>query len=80
MFCPLCFALDHPPDPQSEPFTIYASNPAHYTQIDLPTATVTATLDSPPNPTHEWAITLNGINPDATASAQVIAGNAGSGT
>jgi hypothetical protein len=40
---------------------------------------VTATLDSPPNPTHEWAITLNGINPDATQTAQQIVGNVGAG-
>ena len=62
---------------QSEPFSIVKAKPANYTQAALPTATVTATLDSPPNPTHEWAITLNGINPDATAAATAIAGNAG---
>ncbi|GFZ45370.1 hypothetical protein JCM24511_03096 [Saitozyma sp. JCM 24511] len=64
----------------SDKFSIYASQPANYTtDADLPTATITATLTGDPNPTQQWAITLNGINPDATASAQVIAGNAGSG-
>jgi len=46
----------------------------------MPTATVTATLDHMPNPTQQYAITLNGPDPDASRTAtatQSIAGNAG---
>ena len=46
----------------------------------LPTATVTATLSELPNPTQEWAKTLNGIDPDATKAPTVQPGNAGSGS
>ena len=65
---------------QSERFSILASEPGNYTEPDLPVATVTATLDSGPNPTQQWALTLNGKDPDATASAQVVAGNVGAAT
>ncbi|WVQ65950.1 uncharacterized protein L199_004128 [Kwoniella botswanensis] len=65
---------------KSPKFSIYATKPDNYTDPDLPTATVTATLTTVPNPTQQWAMTLNGIDPDATASGTAIAGNAGSGT
>ncbi|OCF31303.1 hypothetical protein I317_02207 [Kwoniella heveanensis CBS 569] len=65
---------------KSPKFSIYSSTPDNYTEPDLPTATVTATVTTIPNPTQQWAITLNGIDPDATASAKNYAGNAGSGT
>ncbi|EIW73596.1 hypothetical protein M231_04202 [Tremella mesenterica] len=65
---------------KSQKFSILASAPSNYTSADLPTATATATLTGVPNPTQQWALTLNGIDPDATASAAtMIAGNAGSG-
>ncbi|KIR68479.1 hypothetical protein I312_100438 [Cryptococcus bacillisporus CA1280] len=54
---------------KSKKFSIYASTPSNYTSADLPTATITATLLGAPNPTQQWAITLNGINQDATATA-----------
>lgn len=59
----ICFVL------KSKKFSIYASTPSNYTSADLPTATITATLLEAPNPTQQWAITLNGINQDATATA-----------
>ncbi|CAD6582797.1 MAG: hypothetical protein TREMPRED_003390 [Tremellales sp. Tagirdzhanova-0007] len=67
---------------KSSKFSILAASPANYTVPDLPTATVTATLSDTPNPTQQWALTLDGIDPDATATAAAtaIAGNAGSGT
>ncbi|KAK8858445.1 hypothetical protein IAR55_002672 [Kwoniella newhampshirensis] len=67
---------------KSPKFSIYPSQPDNYTSADLPTATVTATLTNAPNPTQQWAVTLNGIDADATATATAtdIAGNAGSGT
>ena len=46
----------------------------------MPTATVTATLDHMPNPTQQYAVTLNGPDPAAsteTATATAIAGNSG---
>ena len=50
-------------------------------RVDYPTATRTATLDHFPNPTQEWAITLDGSDPDAsrtaTATASIV-GNVGS--
>ena len=46
--------------------------------VDYPSATRTATLDHFPNPTQEWAITLDGSDPDVTATATAsIVGNAG---
>ncbi|AAW43128.1 hypothetical protein CNBD4010 [Cryptococcus deneoformans B-3501A] len=54
---------------KSKKFSIYASTPANFTSADLPTATVTATLSEAPNPTQQWAITLNGVDQDATATA-----------
>ena len=45
----------------------------------VPVATVTATISTPPNPTQQWALTLNGENPEVTTTVQ-IAGNAGSGS
>ncbi|WVR06207.1 hypothetical protein IAU60_003237 [Kwoniella sp. DSM 27419] len=65
---------------KSPQFSIYPSTPDNFTAPDLPTATITATVTRNPNPTQEWAITLNGIDPDATGKATQIAGNAGSGT
>ncbi|WWC70603.1 uncharacterized protein I206_104554 [Kwoniella pini CBS 10737] len=65
---------------KSPKFSIYSSKPDNYTSPDLPTATVTATITTVPNPTQQWAMTLNGIDPDATATATNLAGNAGSGT
>lgn len=70
---------------ESSPLLFFASWPAlplfPRTRLtpDLPTATVTATLDATPNPTQQWAVTLDGNDPIATTSAQAIAGNAGSG-
>lgn len=64
----------------SPAFSILASKPANFTDAPLPTATVTATLTELPNPTQEWAKTLNGIDPDATRAPTVQPGNAGSGT
>ncbi|KAK4687176.1 hypothetical protein P7C73_g2948, partial [Tremellales sp. Uapishka_1] len=49
------------------------------TSTDLPTATITATLSELPNPTQQWALTLDGVDPDSTATATNIAGDAGSG-
>lgn len=48
--------------------------------VDYPSATRTATLDHTPNPTQEWAITLDGNDPDESATAAAtptIVGNAG---
>lgn len=48
----------------SEPFSIVAADaaPSNYTDRPggLPTATATATLHDMPNPTMDWAVTLNG--------------------
>ncbi|KAL7423110.1 hypothetical protein Q5752_002409 [Cryptotrichosporon argae] len=61
-------------------FSIYASAPANYSTVTgLPSATVTATLSQTPNPTQDWAITMDGEDPDATATttAEAVAGDAG---
>ncbi|WVO15785.1 hypothetical protein L204_103447 [Cryptococcus depauperatus] len=67
---------------KSKKFSILNATPSNYTSVDLPTATITASLSAAPNPTQQWAITMNGINADATAAAVAakIAGQAGSGT
>ncbi|WVQ80555.1 hypothetical protein IAT38_002660 [Cryptococcus sp. DSM 104549] len=66
---------------KSKKFSILAATPDNYTSAALPTATVTATVTAAPNPTQQWAITLNGIDPDATATtATNYAGQAGSGS
>lgn len=66
---------------QSPTFEIYPSPPSNYSSnTQFPTATVTATVTTIPNPTQQYALTLNGINPDSTATAVQIAGNAGSGS
>ncbi|ORY31448.1 hypothetical protein BCR39DRAFT_526817 [Naematelia encephala] len=65
---------------KSKPFSILASTPDNYTSPDLPTATVTATITTLPNPQQEYAVTLNGIDPDATATTTTnFAGVAGNG-
>ncbi|ODN95244.1 hypothetical protein L198_04632 [Cryptococcus wingfieldii CBS 7118] len=66
----------------SKKFSILDATPSNYTASALPTGTVTATLDTVPNPTQQWAITLDGIDADATATASATnyAGNAGSGS
>ncbi|ORX40240.1 hypothetical protein BD324DRAFT_616997 [Kockovaella imperatae] len=64
---------------KSKPFSILPAAPSNYTEPVLPTATVTAILDTLPNPTQQWALTLNGIDPDALETqAAAIAGNVGS--
>ncbi|WVQ72819.1 hypothetical protein IAR50_002379 [Cryptococcus sp. DSM 104548] len=67
---------------KSKKFSILDATPSNYTASALPTGTVTATLDGVPNPTQQWAVTLDGVDADATATASSTnyAGNAGSGT
>ena len=45
---------------QSELFEILAAPLGNETTLDLPTATITATVDATPNPTQQWALTLDG--------------------
>ena len=63
-------------DAQSQPFSILSAPSGSMPAAGLPDATVTATITALPNPTQQFALTLNGVDTNTATTAQ-IAGNVG---